>query len=112
MPEYVISRLHFPAWKEGNAEVRQITTLRQLRAEGARMRNCVGSYRETVEAGDMVILHATVHGEPLTIGVDLGRGRRWVSEMKGFANRTARGSEWAALRPFFEGNGIAWGGGR
>lgn len=74
------------------------------------MRNCVASYREIVEAGDMAILHATVHGEPLTIGVDLARRRRWVSELKGFANRPARREEWVALRPFFEANGIAFGG--
>lgn len=109
-PEHVISWPHFEPWTAGGVEVRQLTTLRQLRAEGARMRNCVASYREIVEAGDMAILHATVHGEPLTIGVDLARRRRWVSELKGFANRPARREEWVALRPFFEANGIAFGG--
>lgn len=105
----MISKLHFEPWTGACAEVRQITTLRQLRAEGARMRNCVASYREMVAEGDMVILHATVRGEPLTMGLEL-MGQQWmISELKGFANRPATTDEWIALLPFFEANGITLG---
>lgn len=105
-PEHVICKQQFEPWTSEGVEVQQITTLRQLRAEGTRMANCVASYRESVEEGDVAILHATVNGEPLTISVDLGPGCRVVSDMAGFANRRAQRSEWAALRPFFEKNGI------
>ncbi|MGB8930736.1 MAG: PcfJ domain-containing protein [Anaeromyxobacteraceae bacterium] len=103
-PEHVISKLRFAPWKGANAEVRQLTTLRELRTEGRAMSNCVASYRESVEAGEQVILHASVDGQPLTIAVDRDAANGWyVSEFKGFANRRAVPSEWAALRPFFEG---------
>lgn len=105
--EHVIAKLRFAPWKGANAQVRQLTTLRELKAEGNRMSNCVASYRESVEAGEQVILHASVDGQPLTIALDrIVAGRWYVSELKGFANRRALLSEWEALRPFFEGNGV------
>jgi hypothetical protein len=87
----------FATWSRDGVAVRQLTTLRDLRAEGARQHNCVATYEEEVRRGRVVILSVTVGGKPLTLSVVSAAGRWAVSELKGFANRRASAAEWAAL---------------
>jgi hypothetical protein len=98
-----ISPRAFEPWTSEHASVAQITTLLELREEGARMRNCVADYRNMVERGDLVV--------PITIAIRPYMSGWRLSEWKGFANRSLTPSEVAALRPWMQARGIGdwWG---
>jgi hypothetical protein len=97
----------FEPWSAAGVTVTQITTVRALREEGARVHNCVASYRPRIARGDLVVFSAVVHGQPVTISVAPWMGGWRVQECKGFANRRLLPAEDAALAPWRDANGIA-----
>lgn len=95
--DILLCRCSFREWKGESIEVRQLTTLRELRAEAARQHNCVESYAGEVSEGDTMVFTVQVRGKPLTLALVRRLGRLFVSEFKGFANRRASKAEWTAL---------------
>ncbi|MFO0581650.1 MAG: PcfJ domain-containing protein [Anaeromyxobacter sp.] len=105
-PPGTISEQRFPPWSSERASVVQLTTVQELRLEGARMHSCVATYAPRVERGDLIVFSARVDGKPLTIAiVRVMRGWR-LSEWAGFANRGLTRTEREALRPWLEASGI------
>lgn len=87
-------------WTSGGVAVRQLTTLRALRAEGARQHNCVATYDEEVASGRTLVCSVTVDRRTLTLALVRRWGHLRVSEFKGVANRRATQAEWAAITPW------------
>ena len=102
----------FTSWAARGVEVTPLTTADQLRAEGARMRHCVATYRDEVEAGRLAVFSAHVHGRRLTIALARCQGGWRLSECSGFANRQPGRDELYALVPWARAFGISWVGGR
>lgn len=95
-----LCRRVFQPWTVSGAEVVQLTTLGELRAEGARQHNCVATYEGEVRSGRTLVFSVTAAGKRLTLALVRRRDRLVVSEYKGFANRRATAGEWDAIRPW------------
>jgi hypothetical protein len=93
-------RRHFPPWSADGVEVRQLTSLADLRAEGAAMHNCVADYDDEVRAGSTAIFSVRVEAKRFTLAL-VRRGAAWhLSEFKGIANRQVTAEERTAIEPW------------
>lgn len=102
----------FTRWTARGVEVTPLLTADQLRAEGARMRHCVATYRDEVEAGRLAVFSAQVHGRRLTVSLARRQGGWRYSECSGFANRQPGRDELFALLPWARAFGVSWVGAR
>jgi hypothetical protein len=106
-------------WEEGEPgresyrlwTLTQITTGRDLAAEGHAQRHCVGSYIGMCSRGECAIFSLQVAGpslsskRALTVEVD----KHWrIVQAKGFANRAPSGAESRALGRWAAETGITW----
>jgi hypothetical protein len=102
---------YFAPWRSRQVEILPLTTAGELRAEGARMHNCVGTYHQQVLRGHTSIFSVRVGGKRHTLAL-IRMGRGWaISEFKGVANRPAGGAELAAIAPWLAEVGVVGHGG-
>jgi len=106
-PDPPLCRRAFEPFAGEGLAIRQLTTLRELRTEGARQSNCVASYDDRVASGNVLVFSVEAVGRPLTLALVPRAGGLRVSEFKGFANRRATAAEWAALEPWLRLQGVA-----
>ena len=83
-------------------DVMPIATVRQLVDEGSEMHHCVASFASAAIAGEVFFYKVTVAGVRLTIALTGQRGRWFVREVSGFANRSPDPDELAPIERWVE----------
>jgi hypothetical protein len=95
-------------WSNGRVVVTPIRTVGALIREGKKMRSCAGSRARDALQGHCSFYSVKIDGTPITVEVTLmPKGRSFVSEMGGYANRAVEDYELSAMKPWLASIGTA-----